>query len=182
MRAFNKIVEAADKCIADRLPVAVRQTVPALDGKWRFSAMDLELEAQYSPQLVDITHEVDQAVAGAGILHGQAVLFCRHTTASVVINEDEPLLHEDIRDFLERLASSQANYRHDNFDIRTENIVPDHGRNAHAHLKTLVLGSTMVLPIVNRALALGQWQRIFMLEMDRPKPRVLLLQCSGLAE
>lgn len=167
-------------------PGSVGQTslqvaVSPLEGTCRFSAQYMTVEADDSPQMVDITRTVNEAVRQAGITHGQVVLFCRHTTASVVINEDEPLLHEDIRDFLEGLASSEADYRHDDFTIRTENIVPDHGRNAHAHLKTLVLGASLVLPILHGRLTLGEWQRIFMLEMDRPKPRTLLLQFSGIA-
>lgn len=155
--------------------------VPDACGTLRFVAEHLHVEAPTSPALVDVTTAVSEAVAAAGVTHGQVVIFCRHTTASVVVNEDEPLLHEDIADFLERIASSTADYRHDDFTIRTENIVPDHGRNAHAHLKTLVLGATLVLPVLDGRLALGHWQRVFLLEMDRPKPRVLLLQISGIS-
>lgn len=141
----------------------------------------LRVQAPTSPGLVDITESVIDSVTASTIVQGQLTVFCRHTTAAVVVNEDEPLLHLDIADFLERIASSQADYRHDNFEIRTENLVPDHGRNAHAHLKTLVLGASLVLPVVDGRVALGEWQRIFMLEMDKPKPRVLLLQISGVA-
>lgn len=155
-----------------------RATAPVV-GPLRFVAEHLHVQANTSPALVDITSEVREAVAASGVSIGQLVIFCRHTTASVVVNEDEPLLHQDIADFLERLASSEAAYRHDDFTIRTENLVEDHGRNAHAHLKCLVLGATLVLPVVDATLALGQWQRVFMLEMDRPKPRTLLLQISG---
>ncbi len=159
----------------------LEEVVPPIDALSRFSASYLHVQATQTPQMVDITDDVDRAVGLSHIAHGQLVLFCRHTTASIVINEDEPLLHHDIRDFLEHLASSTASYRHDDFSIRTENIVPDHGRNAHAHLKTLVLGASLVVPIIDGRLALGQWQRIFLVEMDRPKPRALLLQFSGVA-
>mgnify|MGYP006279019139 CR=1 FL=1 len=166
--------------LASPFPAVRRETVvPATVGEWRLVAEHLHVEAPSCPALVDVTVAVEQAVAASGVAHGQLVIFCRHTTAAVVVNEDEPLLHHDIADFLERIASSQADYRHDDFTIRTENIVPDHGRNAHAHLKTLVLGTTLVLPVLEGRLALGQWQRVFFLEMDRPKPRVLLLQISG---
>lgn len=177
---MKKIIEEPiEKYAVDQLPVTRRVAVAPIEGAMRFSAQYLLICAQTSPELVDITHEVSEAVRAAGVSHGQVVIFCRHTTASVVLNEDEPLLHEDIREFLERLASSEADYRHDDFSIRTENIVPDHGRNAHAHLKTLVLGASMVLPIIDGHLALGEWQRLFLLEMDRPKERTLLLQFSG---
>lgn len=169
------------KAVQPGRPTQVRlePLVPPVEVQWRFTAENLHVEASECPQMVDVTASVEEAVKRSGIRHGQVVVFCRHTTASVVLNEDEPLLHEDIRDFLEQLASSKEAYRHDDFTVRTENIVPDHGLNAHAHLKHLVLGATLTLPIIDGRLALGTWQRLFFLEMDRPKPRVLLLQLSG---
>lgn len=159
--------------------VDVERLVAPVNVNWRFMADNIHVEAARSPQMVDVTPSVEEAVRRSGIHHGQVVLFCRHTTASVVLNEDEPLLHEDIHEFLERVASSKGSYRHDDFSVRTENLIPDHGVNAHSHLKHLVLGATATVPIMHGRLALGTWQRIFFLEMDRPKPRVLLLQLSG---
>lgn len=150
------------------------------EGVLRMTAESLEVEAQHVPQLVDITAEVQAAVARSGVVHGQVVAYCTHTTASLVLNEDEPLLHQDMADFLETLASSRARYRHDDFSIRTENLVPDHGENAHAHIKQMLLGSVQILPIVDGRLTLGMWQKLFMLEMDRPKKRTLILQISGI--
>ncbi|MBM3461859.1 MAG: YjbQ family protein [Armatimonadetes bacterium] len=159
--------------------ITFEEAIPARSATWRIAAEYLEVTASEAPQLVDITAAVQDAVARSGIAHGHVTIFCRHTTASVVLNENEPLLHEDVKEFLERLASSQGQYRHDDFSIRTENIIEDHGLNAHAHLKHLVLGATMTLPVIERKVALGAWQRIFLLEMDRPKARTLLVQVSG---
>jgi secondary thiamine-phosphate synthase enzyme len=161
--------------------IRTESAAPAVHGAWKVVSDHLYVRAEKNPQMVDITRHVQEAVGRAGISAGQVLIFCRHTTASVVMNEDEPLLHRDIEDFLEGLASSTAHYRHDDFSIRTENLVPDHGLNAHAHIKHLVLGASLVVPVVEGKLALGTWQRLFMLEMDGPKPRTLLLQTSGIA-
>ncbi|MHB2017250.1 MAG: secondary thiamine-phosphate synthase enzyme YjbQ [Candidatus Xenobia bacterium] len=158
--------------------VSIRMGEPS-EGPVRVVVERLELVSQGAPQLLDLTPAVADVVSRSLIRHGQVLIFCTHTTASLVLNEDEPLLHQDVADFLEALASSQASYRHDDFSIRTHNLVPDHGRNAHAHIKQMLLGSSQILPIVNGALALGGWQRLFLLEMDRPKPRHLVVQVLG---
>lgn len=173
----DRTKKSVQPCRAAR--VELKSLVAPANVHWRFTADTIHVEAVQAPQMVDVTASVEEAVRRSGIRHGQVVLFCQHTTASVVLNEDEPLLHDDIHDFLERVASSTASYRHDDFTVRTENIVPDHGLNAHSHLKHLVLGATATVPIMDGRLALGTWQRIFFLEMDRPKPRMLLLQLSG---
>ncbi|HEY4000904.1 MAG TPA: secondary thiamine-phosphate synthase enzyme YjbQ [Candidatus Xenobia bacterium] len=173
---------AADNVKLAEAPCTITSRVLSVprEGVWRASAEMLEVEAQRVPQLIDITAHVQAAVRRSGVTQGQVVAYCTHTTASLVLNEDEPLLHEDIAEFLEKMASSRASYRHDDLSIRTENLIEDHGDNGHAHLKQMVLGSVQVLPIVNSELTLGMWQRLFMLEMDRPKKRNLVLQVSGL--
>jgi len=153
--------------------------VAPVNAQYRISAEYLEVTPTATPQLIDITSKVAEVVKHSGIVHGQAVIFCRHTTASVVMNEDEPLLHEDIAEFLEGIASSTSSYKHDDFAIRTENLIEDHGLNAHAHLKHLLLGATLTVPVVDCNLVMGAWQRVFLLEMDRPRPRALLVQVSG---
>lgn len=163
----------------EAITISTDVAVAPVNAQWRIAAEYLEVTPTRSPQLVDITAQVAEVVVRSGIVHGQVVIFCRHTTASVVMNEDEPLLHEDIADFLEGLASSTASYKHDDFSIRTENLIDDHGLNAHAHLKHLLLGATLTLPVIDRNIAMGAWQRVFLLEMDRPRPRALLVQVSG---
>ena len=171
---------SSEELARQRLPiVSVRSDVAPVHAPYCFVAETLTVTPRTSPDLVDITATVQQVVERSQVLHGQVFLFSSHTTATVVVNEDEPLLREDICDFLERLASSTAAYRHDNMSIRTENLILDHGRNAHAHLKCLALGSSVTLPVLHGKLALGAWQRIFVLEMDAPKPRTVRVQVCG---
>jgi secondary thiamine-phosphate synthase enzyme len=161
--------------------LSVHSATPPLQGAYTYRAAEIHVTAEKAPQLIDISDAVRSVVHSSGVTHGQCVIYCQHTTAALVINESEPLLAHDIEDFLERLASAHADYRHDDFGIRTENLVEDHGKNAHAHLKAMVLGSTITVPVRDGELGLGVWQHVFMVEMDKAKPRTLLVQVSGLA-
>ncbi|MBM3944813.1 MAG: YjbQ family protein [SAR202 cluster bacterium] len=120
-------------------------------------------------------------VEEAGVALGLVVVFSRHTTAAVVLNENEPLLMQDIGDFLERLAPRNGRYRHNDFSIRTVNMTQDECPNGHAHCQHWLLGSTEVIPIVAGKMSLGRWQRIFLVELDMPRERELVVQVWGIS-
>src|ERR1700682_6841954 len=79
----------------------------------------LEVETHEPIQFLDITDDVADLVRLAGVREGVANVFSRHTTAAVCIQEAEPLLLEDLREFLQRAAPSHAHYRHNDFRVRT---------------------------------------------------------------
>ncbi|GBD11653.1 hypothetical protein HRbin23_01324 [bacterium HR23] len=141
----------------------------------------LSLHTSKAPEFIDCTPLVEQAVQEAGVWSGLAVVFSRHTTAAVILNEMEPLLLADMERFLERLAPRNAYYQHNDFSIRTVNMNDDECPNGHAHCQHSLLGASETIPIVNGRLALGRWQRIFFVELDRPRPREVVLQIMGLA-
>src|SRR5918912_1502917 len=131
-------------------------------------------------ELIDITDPVAELVRDAAVWSGQVVLLSRHTTAAVRIQENEPLLLEDLRDFLAGLAPPTSSYRHNDFRLRTHHAQPDERPNGHAHCLQLLLGSSESVPVVDGALALGTWQRLFLVELDGPRPaREVLIQLSG---
>jgi secondary thiamine-phosphate synthase enzyme len=100
----------------------------------------------------------------------------------VRIQENEPLLLEDLRDFLARLAAPNAHYRHNDFRARTEHMHPGERPNGHSHCLQLLLGSSESVPVLEGDLALGSWQRLFLVELDGPRPdREVLIQLSGRA-
>ncbi|MEN3010159.1 MAG: secondary thiamine-phosphate synthase enzyme YjbQ [Candidatus Bipolaricaulaceae bacterium] len=134
-----------------------------------------------SPEFLDITEEVERAVAACGVREGIALVFSCHTTAAVRINENEPLLLRDMEEFLKRLAPRELYYSHNDFAIRTHNMTPEECPNAHAHLQHLLLGASEAVPIQGGKLALGRWQRIFLVELDRPRERRVLVQVVGCA-
>jgi secondary thiamine-phosphate synthase enzyme len=130
-------------------------------------------------QFIDVTEQIEDLVGESGIESGVAVAFSAHTTAGVAINEAEPLLLEDMKRLLERFASRDAGYQHDDLSIRTVNLEPNERANGHAHCQRLFIGASESIPIVARRLQLGRWQRIFLVELDGPRPRHLIVQLMG---
>ena len=120
--------------------------------------MNLNIETSRRIELIDITSEVKEEVRISGVREGVCIISTRHTTAGIIVNENENGLREDILNMLERLVPQGAGYRHDRID-----------NNADSHLKAILLGSSEALPIVKGELELGTWQSIFFAEMDGPR-------------
>ena len=139
----------------------------------------LKVDTKDAPQLIDITDWVKGCVTDSHIRNGMVLVYSRHTTAAVKINENEPLLIEDMADFLERIAPRDAYYRHNDFTIRTVNMTEDESPNAHAHLQHLMLGCSETIPLVDGKIPFGQWQSIFFIELDHPRPREVMVQILG---
>jgi len=130
-------------------------------------------------EFVDVTDLVLECIAEAQVTHGCVVVFSRHTTAGIRINEHEPLLLQDMIEFLDRLAPRNARYRHDDFTVRTVNLTDDERVNGHSHCRSLLLGASESIPIIGGRLMLGRWQRVFLVELDGPSHRELIIQVMG---
>jgi secondary thiamine-phosphate synthase enzyme len=140
----------------------------------------LVFETQHPIQFLDITDAVAELVRVAGLRDGVANVFSRHTTAAVCIQEDEPLLLDDLREFLEREAPAAAHYRHNDFRVRTVHMHDDESPNGHAHCQQLMLGTSESIPVADGELLLGTWQRIFLVELDGPRSeREVVIQALG---
>ena len=137
------------------------------------------LEATRAPQFIDITQEVEEFVQGTSIQNGCVVVYSKHTTAAIKINENEPLLLQDMERFLDSIASPDGHYQHNDFSVRTVNMTEDECPNGHAHCQHLLMSSSETIPIIGGALQLGRWQRIFLVELDQPRPREVILQVLG---
>ena len=141
----------------------------------------LELRTPGAMDFVDLTDRLADCVDRAGIEHGLVHVQCLHTSAALLINENEPLLHEDFRTLLERWAPRGAGWQHDRLDIRTVNLAPGERPNGHAHARALVLRSAESLNVVGRRLQLGRWQRLFLLECDAARDRIVSVMVLGVA-
>ncbi|MBV9133299.1 MAG: YjbQ family protein [Chloroflexi bacterium] len=131
-------------------------------------------------QLVDVTDDIAKAVRSTGVHDGIVTIVSRHTTMAIRIQEAEPLLIEDLLNFLRRLAPSNVHYQHNDFRIRTHHMHDDESPNGHSHCLQFLLGTSETVPVVDGALALGDWQRIFLVELDGPRPkREVLIQTVG---
>jgi secondary thiamine-phosphate synthase enzyme len=140
----------------------------------------LVVETGGAPEFVDITEQVAEVVRRSGVRDGQVLVFSRHTTAAVRVQEDEPLLLEDMCACLERLAPQDLDYRHNDFRIRTVNMTPNESPNGHSHCRHLFLGASETLPVVDGRVALGRWQRLFLIELDHPRTREVHVQVLGI--
>ena len=140
----------------------------------------LVFETHQPIQFLDITDAVTELVRVSGLREGVANVYSRHTTAAVCIQEDEPLLLEDLRDFLQRAAPAEAHYRHNDFRVRTVHMHDDESPNGHAHCLQLMLGTSESIPVADGELLLGTWQRVFLVELDGPRPaREIIIQVLG---
>jgi secondary thiamine-phosphate synthase enzyme len=137
------------------------------------------IQTNKGPQFVDITDRVTQATRESTILNGFAIVFARHTTAAVRINENEPMLIGDMEDFLRRVAPAHARYNHNDFAHNASNGGDGHEPNGHSHCQQLLLGASEAVPIVNGELLLGQWQHLFLVELDRAREREVVVQLVG---
>ena len=142
----------------------------------------LRVSSTKAPEFIDITDRVTAFVEESQVRNGTALIFSRHTTAAITIQENEPLLLMDMTSTVERFAPRNAHYRHNDFSVRTVHMHEDECPNGHSHCQHLTLGSSETIPIVEGELALGEWQRIFMVELDEEKPlphREILVQIMG---
>ena len=145
---------------------------------FRVSSDLVSLRTEERLQFIDLTELVAERVRRSGIGHGLVCAQSRHTTAAVIVNENEPLLIDDFKRMLERLAPRGARYRHNQLH-RRRNLAPDESRNGDAHCRALLLGASETLAVVDGALHLGRWQRVFLVELDGPRRRRVCVTVMG---
>ena len=130
----------------------------------------------------DITDEVNAVVGESGIKDGIACVYSPHTTCCVRVNEFESGFLEDFATLIRKLVPTDSYYAHDDWDRRTENICEEDQEvgNGHSHCMSMLLGSAgESIPVRDGVLALGQWQRVLFLELDRERDRRWLVQVVG---
>ncbi len=121
----------------------------------------VELETRSRVEFVDITARLEKLVEASGVASGTCHVFVPHTTAAILINEnDDRALQKDFDQFLSRLAPAGESYHHND-------------GNCDAHLKASLIGNSKTLLIEDRRLVLGRWQGVFLCEFDGPRRREL---------
>lgn len=125
----------------------------------------------------DLTSQVKELVAKAAFNQGYALIFTKHTTTAIKINENEERLLKDLLVHLERHAPLKRGYLHD--DLHLRDCPPEERPNGHAHLKAMALNCSEFIPIVNGSLALGKWQSILFLDLDGGRQREIVVQIAG---
>ena len=123
-------------------------------------------------QFENISEPVRQALASTGLLSGIVTIFIKHTTASVLIIEDEPGIRADTKTLWQRLIPADPDWQHNQ-----RNPGEDNG---HSHLRGQMQGQSLTIPFLDGAMTLGTWQQIVILDFDtRPRTRDLVIQIIG---
>jgi len=126
--------------------------------------LSIAVESRRRTELIDVTQRVADALRETGLRSGALLVFVTHTTAGVTINENaDPSVRRDLLMALERLVPRSLPFAH------LEG-------NSDAHVKAGLIGSSVVVPVVEGELRLGAWQGIYFCEFDGPRRRRLLVQ------
>ena len=120
-------------------------------------------------EFINITADLDNALEASRIKEGLALASAMHITAGVYINDAEDGLIADIEEWLEKLAPFRADYRHH----RTGED------NGDAHLKNLLIGHQVLVPVTNGKLDLGPWQQVYYAEFDGQRRKRVVIKILG---
>jgi secondary thiamine-phosphate synthase enzyme len=131
--------------------------------------LDVDTSGNFS--VVNITEQVREFVQSTGLMHGQVLIFYKHTTGAVMIGEHEPGIIADLQAMLERISPVNYPYLH---HLRGVDF------NGHAHLRSALLTVSVTVPIVNGDLLLGMYQDILVIDdQTDPAARQVVLQVTG---
>lgn len=126
---------------------------------------EIKIQTDQRNQFIDLNSKVQQVVHNSGVEKGKCHVYCPHTTGAITINEGaDPDVQDDLLNALEKLVPNiEFSHREGNSD---------------AHLKSSIVGASETVPVRNRSLKLGKWQKIFFCEFDGPRTRRVIIQVS----
>jgi len=131
----------------------------------------LEFHTQGDCDIIDITQEVEDVVKRSGMTAGICTVFCAGSTGSITTIEYESGLLSDLCEAMERIAPSNAEYKH---DLRWRD------GNGHSHVRASVVGPSLTVPFVDRKLKVGTWQQVVFVDYDnRPRDRTIEVAIIG---
>lgn len=120
-------------------------------------------------EFINITRDIDQALQKSGIKEGMILVSAMHITSGVFVNDAEPGLHRDIEEWLLKLIPEGHDYYHH----RTGEV------NGDAHLRNLLIGHQITIPVTDGKLDLGPWQKVFYAEFDGQRSKRLIIKVMG---
>ncbi|MCC7499819.1 MAG: YjbQ family protein [Bryobacterales bacterium] len=135
----------------------------------RFHTEYLTFQTSKHREYVNITPQVEKALAGSGIKEGMILVSAMHITAGVYVNDAEDGLISDIDQWLEKLAPFREDYRHH----RTGET------NGDSHLKSLLIHHEVMIPVTGGRLDFGPWQQVYYAEFDGQRPKRLIIKVMG---
>jgi secondary thiamine-phosphate synthase enzyme len=139
-----------------------------LEGQLKTYTEVSNLRSQKRIEIINVSPQVRQVVGRSGIKDGIILVYSLHTTTGLYVNQSERNLESDLEVFLEKLVPQQNNYKHNAID-----------NNADAHLRAILLGNQVTLPLTGGDLDLGVWQSILFVELDGPRRRAFVTKVIG---
>ncbi len=131
----------------------------------------LTLEAEGGFSVVNLTERVRDVVKASGVQEGMALVFYRHTTGAVILDEHEAGVIADLQGVLDEISPVERDYRH---HLRAVDFT------AHAHVRTALLGAEVVLPVTGGDLLLGRYKEILVNDMQTERaPRYVAVTVMG---
>jgi secondary thiamine-phosphate synthase enzyme len=133
---------------------------------------EIKIKTRGNCDVINLTDQVIEALAGSGIKDGLVTVFHIGSTAGITTTEYEPgLVNYDIAAAFERIAPENARYEHEE---------TWHDDNGHSHVRASLLGPSLSVPVVGGRLTLGSWQQIILVDFDtRPRTRTIICQIVG---
>jgi secondary thiamine-phosphate synthase enzyme len=118
----------------------------------------IALDSSQKQEMIDVTEKVAAVVASSGFSEGVCHVYCKHTSAAIIINENyDPKICDDIITCLDKVIPA-GGWKHDVVD-----------GNADAHIKAAIIGASQTIPVAAGKLVLGRWQAITFFELDGPR-------------
>ena len=135
----------------------------------RFHTEYLTFRTRNHREYINITSQVESALAKSGIREGMILVSAMHITAGVYVNDAEDGLIQDIDEWLEHLAPYRDDYRHH----RTGET------NGDSHLKSLIIHHEVIVPVTNGKLDFGPWQQVYYAEFDGQRSKRVIIKVMG---
>ena len=135
----------------------------------KFATEYLWFNTENQREYINITPKVQEIVSNSGIKEGMVLVSAMHITSGVYVNDAEYGLIEDIDNWLEKLAPFNINYNHHNTGET----------NGDSHLKSLLIGHEVIVPITDGRLDFGPWQQIYYAEFDGQRRKRVIVKVMG---
>ncbi|HEX5733844.1 MAG TPA: secondary thiamine-phosphate synthase enzyme YjbQ [Blastocatellia bacterium] len=147
----------------------------ANEGMVKVFSKTILVKTHERTELVNLTDEIRRMFEATGVVDGYIQVSSLHTTAGLFINEWQDALLVDIKSMLEQIVPRETYYKHND---------PEHSdcdrHNADSHLRNVVLGHNLSVPVAEGELVLGQWQSVILAEFDGPNERKVFIQVFGI--
>lgn len=149
--------------------------VEVKEGIYKVASTTLIVTTKERVELKVITDQIAEFVSQTPIREGVVQISSLHTTAGIMLNETQDALLEDMKAMFEQAVPAGAYYKHND---------PQHSdcarRNAVAHLRSIIVGNSLTIPIETGKMKLGVWQQVFFTEFDGPNNRKVHVQVMGI--